>query len=92
MNLDFTDRLSYLTWAAGWKAHYKHVSQEIRKLKLEWKNLDRKGEPSWKAIHELRKRREEANELLAARIASKVKAGEQWRAARSVQTEEAMIL
>jgi len=82
MNLDFTDRLSYLTWAAGWKSHYKHVSQEIRKHKLELANLDRAGEPSWRAHADLRKRRAEANELLAVRIASKVKAGEQRAASR----------
>jgi len=91
MNLDFNDRQTYLTWAAGWKSHYKHISQEIHKLKLERKNLDRANEPSWRASHDLRRKRVEANELLALRLASKVKSGEQRAAAKNIIEEESMI-
>lgn len=33
--LNFTDRASYLAWRADWKANYKLLSAEIRKLKGE---------------------------------------------------------
>ena len=40
--LNFTDRLSYLTWRNEWKACYKTLSSDIRLLKQAWKGEQRK--------------------------------------------------
>ena len=32
---NFTDRASYLAWRAEWKANYKQISTDIRRLKVE---------------------------------------------------------
>ena len=85
-SLNFTDRLSYLTWAAGWKAHYKHVSQEIRRLKAVHKQEAPKlNIEFYTANRELIRKRQEANELLIIRGASKVKAGMQRAEAKKAQ-------
>lgn len=90
-SLNFTDRLTYLAWAAGWKAHYKHVSQEIRRLKA----VHKKEAPElsiefYTANRELIRKRMEANELLITRAASKVKAGRQRAAAK--EAKECLLL
>jgi hypothetical protein len=38
---NFTDRASYLTWRAEWKANYKKLSQDIRELKVQRSTINR---------------------------------------------------
>ena len=103
--MNFTDRQSYLECVAAWKAHYKHVSQEVRQLKAEVKAEQRKigtVKASYGTVYyvptsrfhsassELYKKRVEIGNLLLERAAGKVKAGQQ-RAENVYKKEESMI-
>ena len=51
---NFTDRTSYLTWRAEWKADYKQISSDIRRLKGERSETNRswaKGQMSAATAH-----------------------------------------
>ena len=67
----YTDRESYLAWAAGWKEDYRDLAAEIRRLKRERPTLQRTGAYDPAAAAPLVAGRKMARALLALRRASK---------------------
>ena|ERR1035437_5524647 len=86
--LNFTDRTSYLAWRAEWKANYKQISIDIRRLKRErsstnstW-SKDETAENWGKyclAMTALYRMKRDANEALETLKLAKLKAAKQWQ-------------
>lgn len=87
-SLTFTDRATYLQWAASWKSAYRTKSALIRRLKAE--NRQAQREHGWTLSENLcRQFRSEAalaTQMLEVRGASKVKAQEQFKASLPLKT------
>lgn len=103
MTITFTNKESYLHWAAEWKNTYAQLSDEIRRLKFaRWcqakpkdrvseaqtarYNLIAKDYPSpygFYANSILQRKRAEATAMLELRKESKVRAQEQYLAAKN---------
>ena len=71
--IDFYSKYSYQKWVKEWKNCYKWLSEEIRKAKVDSKNLYSKGKghEGWKKGLIALKGRELANQLLALRHEAK---------------------
>lgn len=88
----FNTRASYLQWRAEWKANYKQISTDIRRLKKErseansaWsKNAydpSRNATLWWKfclALTSLKRMQQDANEALITLSEAKIEAARQW--------------
>jgi hypothetical protein len=99
LTLTFTDRETYLAWRRQWKTEYKEISQTIRDLKFCRKTkLDEAGKARVEAITKrpdlcgaygfnlygnLWKLQAKATEYIELRKASKVRAQEQYLAAKA---------
>lgn len=84
---NFTDRQSYIIYRAEWKAQYKFISSEIRRLKSERNNLFRTRsiltiidmttwKILWNVLRDLAANQTTAREMLEERVDSKIRAGE----------------
>lgn len=86
--MNFTDRTSYVSWAAEWKAGYREASTHLRTLKLAFKKAQR--ESAWSTESKLRgdiqAAKSAANQMLSDRHASKEEAQRQFLLARSPTT------
>ena len=104
--LAFTDKTSYLTWRATWRAEYKALSMQLRNIRLELRKPHAQthytvggkcvkdvygksyethtidGVPASSLMGERFSLRIRASCYLEMRKRSKLKAQEQWRAAR----------
>lgn len=70
--LPFTDKASYLVWAAEWKKDYQRLSTTIRDKKVACKQLQREGNPDASTMQAfLEKMGWEARLMVAQRRASK---------------------
>lgn len=80
--LNFTNRATYITAVAQWKADYKELSKTIRAAKLHYKATQRANDlgPMWKAHSELKDLSYKANQMLAERAAGKEQAQAQYLA------------
>jgi hypothetical protein len=83
MDINFTDRTSYLAFRAEWKSSYKILSQDIRTAKLAFKDAERafsRHETNSGLVEKLRTTlqnfRSQANSMLADLQDAKVYAAE----------------
>jgi len=79
--LTFTDKDSYLTWRAEWKAEYVELSSRIRALRAVWRSQGSNHAPE--THHALFTSRAVARTVLALRAASKVKAERLYQEAKA---------
>lgn len=87
INETITSRETYIAWRTEWRATYKALSREIRATKYKISNTFRAGDYAGPLQNQLRKLRDEANEMLDTREAAKKFAVEQREKSR--QLEEA---
>ena len=76
---NFETREQYIEWRRQWREEYKSISIAIRSTRNSLKTLHREGlqmGENWRLLGSLKKLREQANELIAIRWASKVAAAE----------------
>ena len=89
MNIDFTNRETYLAWRAQWKANYKALSKEITEGKHALANAFRSNDPkSYLLQRELLINRAAATSMLETLKEAKAKSAE-MRAARLAEQKEA---
>lgn len=86
--MNFNNRTSYLSWTSEWKSSYRAASLALRKLKLDFKQAQR--ENAWaaesKLRSEIRAAKNNANQMLEERQASKIEAQRQFLAERAART------
>lgn len=75
-NTSFNSKETYLAYRSEWKAEYTQLSKEIRALKAEIRQPDRKI--SWEEARDLRKLKDTATAMIEERKASKVEAQRQY--------------
>ena len=88
MEINFTDKASYLAWRQNWKALYAEQSEEIRAGKREISKLAKADKPTSYAQSSLHKERQMASRMMEALEEAKKLSGE-MRAARLAQPEQA---
>jgi hypothetical protein len=89
MNIDFTNRETYLAFRANWKANYKQLSQEIREGKHALANAFRANDPKAYILQrELLINRSLATSMLETLKEAKEKSAE-MRAARLAELQSA---
>lgn len=82
MNINFTDRTSYLAYRAEWKASYKELSQEIRETRVAIKTSD--GDRQSLLQSEKARLRNKASRMMLALTNSKEEAQRQYEAEHAV--------
>lgn len=75
-----------MAYRSEWKAEYKSLSQEIRSLKSEIKDLQKHREYAGAHQNILLKQRALATEMLEELKQAKIRAQEQYLASRQLQT------
>ena len=75
----FNTKETYLAYRSNWKAEYNTLSEDIREQK---RYIRSQSTPSGDDYYALRTMKERATEMLEERIDSKVKAHQQYLAAK----------
>ena len=88
MEMNFTDKASYLAWRRNWKAAYAEQSEEIRAAKREIVKLAKADKPTGYAQSTLHRERELASRMMVALEEAK-KLSAEMRAARLAQPQQA---
>jgi hypothetical protein len=78
MDINFTNKETYLAYRAEWKAQYKQLSAEIRKAKLDLKTAQREGTASWRHFRACSDGKARAREMLDQLRDAKIEAQRQW--------------
>jgi hypothetical protein len=72
IEINFTNRETYITWRANWRAAYKELSAEIRQGKLALSNAFRSNDPKAGGIQsELSFNRKMAARMMETRMEAK---------------------